>query len=109
MAAMDHRLPVKASGGSCLPHEARASPPKISAWASNHLARNPLKFPREIDTTSFEQAIQIVTDRKSFQTHFRDPLKEAYPNGVSEACPRSSSLSSLFGTASISKATEQRS
>jgi hypothetical protein len=43
------------------------------------------RFTRDIDATTFEQAIQIVTNPNYFKEHFEPVLKIAYPHGAAEA------------------------
>lgn len=45
----------------------------------------PTRFSRDIDATTFGEAIQIVTNPHKFNTIFKPALEAAYPNGAPEA------------------------
>lgn len=45
----------------------------------------PGKFPREIDATTFEQAIGILCHPDVWNSHFKEVFKTAYPLGAEEA------------------------
>jgi hypothetical protein len=47
--------------------------------------KEPSRFTRDIDATTFGQAIQIVTNHEHFNHYFKPALQLAYPHGASEA------------------------
>jgi hypothetical protein len=61
----------------------------LNSSIRNHIdsrkAQNPNGFPRDIDATTFEQALSIVCNPKFFAPFFKKPLSSVYPLGASQA------------------------
>ena len=58
---------------------------KIRVSVQKRVEKNPGKYSRNIDATTFDQSIDIACNRNFFNSYFQEPLTIAYPNGHAEA------------------------
>jgi hypothetical protein len=47
--------------------------------------RHPLRYPRPIDATTFDELVSAICKSQNYKRHFRDALRAAFPEGGEEA------------------------